>query len=366
MVDLVRLLEKFSAIPCPPTREGALHQAIAEELRGAVDELFADSMGNLIATVAGPAGGAVVMVEAHIDEVAFMVSSIESTGVLRFEKLGWIDDRTLPARLAQVHTSAGVLPGVLAMPASEDRNQPVPYTRLHIDIGASSAEQARELGVRVGDLVTLAGSFLRLPGGLLSCRAVDDRAGVAVIVSVLQELAAAGTRLDFTLVATFATQHEVGLRGPAVAAYRVNPDACLVVDVTANSADVPAHLQPARLGGGPVLRFMEEYGTNVAFGAQKGLFAHPELNRLVMKVAEERGLPYQTQVRRGSIGDGVAVHLSRQGVPTASLLIPIRYSHTAQEICHPADLLLTCDLLRQVLGATRGEWVKSLAGRRLI
>ncbi|HHY94708.1 MAG TPA: hypothetical protein GX513_06820 [Firmicutes bacterium] len=361
MTDLVELLEKFSGIACPPTGEKVMHTAIAGELQGAVDELFADSMGNLIATVRGPAEGPVLMIEAHIDEVALMVSSIESTGVLRFEKLGWIDDRSLPARLVDVHTGRGVLPGVLGMSGSEDRSQAVPYTRLYVDVGAGSAAEARELGVRVGDTITLKGSFVRLPGGLVSCRAVDDRVGVAVIVSALQQLQG---RRDYTLVATFATQHEVGLRGPAVAAYRVDPDACLVIDVTGNSADVGQ--QAVRMGGGPVFRVMEEYGTNVAFGAQKGLFAHPELQRFVMDVADKASIPYQVQVRRGSIGDGVAVHLAREGVPTASMLIPVRYSHTAQEVCHPDDLTMTRDLLMQVLGATTGEWIRSLAGKRLI
>ncbi|MFQ5409403.1 MAG: hypothetical protein ACE5FI_13400, partial [Anaerolineales bacterium] len=131
------------------------------------------------------------------------------------------------------------------------------------------------------------------------------------------------------VVGAFLAQHEIGLRGAVPAAYSIDPDVSIHIDVTGHFLDDPP--AGALMGGGPIIRLMEDYGTRIGFGAQKGVLVHPHVSDLLVECAERLELPYQLQIKPGVIGDQVAIHTSREGVLSGYILVPARYIHSQHE-----------------------------------
>jgi len=156
---------------------------------------------------------------------------------------------------------------------------------------------------------------------------VDDRIGAYMLIETMQKLA--NMEHEATIVAAFLAQHEIGLRGAIPAAFAINPDVSVHIDVTGHFLDDPP--AGALMGGGPIIRLMEDYGTNIGFGAQKGVIAHRDVVDLLIQSAEEHNLPYQLQLKPGVIGDQVVIHTSRAGVLSGYILVPARYIHSQYE-----------------------------------
>ncbi len=313
--------------------EGDVRRIVRRELGEVVDELRADRMGNLFATLKGRGQDApVLMLTAHMDEIGLMVSGVEPFGGVRFEKLGWIDDRMLISRLVTISTRKGKVTGVIGVPAAskttaEEKTKPTPYKKLYIDVGSFSKAETEAMGVRIGDLITFRGDFVELANNITVSKSVDDRIGLYMLIETMKRLK--GLKHEATVVAACLAQHEIGLRGAIPAAYSVHPDVSIHVDVTGHFLDDPP--AGALMGGGPILRLMEDYGTPIGFGAQKGVITHRDVVDLLIKCAEEKGLPYQLQIKPDVIGDEVVIHTSREGVLTGYILIPARYIHSQHE-----------------------------------
>ena len=320
--------------------ERDVRRIVRRELENVVDDLRVDRMGNLLATLGGSdKDGPVLMLTAHLDEIGLIVSRIDEFGGVRFEKLGWIDDRQLLSRLVVINTRKGKVPGLIGVPAAsrisaQEKTKPTPFKKLYIDVGSFSKSETEAMGVQIGDRITFRGDFVELANDIWVSKAVDDRAGVCMLIEVMKRLKK-GHR-QATVVAAFMAQHEIGLRGAMTAAYSVNPDVSVHLDVTGHFLDDPA--AGALMGEGPVLRLMEDYGTNIGFGAQKGVLVHRQVVDLLIRCAEEHGLGYQLQIKPGVIGDEVAIHTSRQGVLAGYILIPARYIHSQYECVRGADM----------------------------
>ncbi len=321
--------------------EAEVRALILEAIRGKVDECRIDAMGNLIARKKGTGSSPVrVMAAAHMDEVGLMVTQIDDNGLLRFAKVGGIDDRVLPARAVLV--GEGRLPGVIGskpvhLLEKGERDRVVESKQLAIDIGASSKAEAERL-VRRGDCAVFLTEFMELPGSgpwrALRGKALDDRVGCALLVELL------GDELPFDLTAAFTVQEEVGLRGARVAAYAENPDAAVVLECTASN-EVPTRkdVSPStRLGAGPAITVMDN-----------SFFADPRLVEHFIATAERRGLPHQ--VKQPNIGgtDAGAIQRVRAGVPAITIAVPARYIHSPAAIMNAGDFDATLALVREAL-----------------
>jgi tetrahedral aminopeptidase len=327
------LFQELTLASGPGGAEGSVRRIVRRELGEVVDEMRVDRMGNLFATLRGSnATSPVLMFTAHMDEIGLIVSNIEAFGGIRFAKLGWIDDRQLISRLVTVNTRQGQLTGVIGVPAAskltaDDRTRPTPFKKLYVDVGSFSRAETEKMGVRIGDLISFRGDFVELANNIVVTKSVDDRAGLYMLIEMMKRLR--GTGHEATIVAVCLAQHEIGLRGAIPAAYSVNPDVSIHIDVTGHFLDDPP--AGAMMGGGPVLRVMEDYGTLVGFGAQKGVIAHRDVVDLLIQCAESKDIPYQLQIKPDVIGDQVVIHTSREGVLSGYILIPARYIHTQHE-----------------------------------
>ena len=335
------LLRKLSEAFGVSGHEEPVRSLILQEIRNRVDECRVDAMGNLIARRKGPGASALrVLAAAHMDEVGLMVTQIEDTGLLRFAKVGGIDDRVLPARAVLV--GDGRVPGVIGskpvhLTEKGERDKVIDFKQLAIDIGASSKGEAERL-VRRGDCAVFATDFLELAstGSWRAVRgkALDDRVGCALLIELLKE------KLPFELIAAFTVQEEVGLRGARVAAYAEDPDAAVVLECTAAN-EVPSRkdLSPStRLGAGPAVTVMDN-----------SFIADPRMVEHFLSVAARKGIP--VQVKQPTIGgtDAGAIQRVRRGVPAITIAVPARYIHSPAAIMNGADFDNAMALVREAM-----------------
>lgn len=321
--------------------ENEVRALILEEIRDHVDECRVDAMGNLIARRKGRGASPLrVLAAAHMDEVGLMVTQIEDTGLLRFAKVGGIDDRVLPARGVLIGDSR--VPGVIGskpvhLTEKGERDKVMDYKQLAIDIGASSKGEAERL-VHRGDCAVFVADFLELPAvnswRAVRGKALDDRVGCTVLVELLKET------LPFELIAAFTVQEEVGLRGAKVAAYAEHPDAAVVLECTAaNEVPNRKDVSPStRLGEGPAVTIMDN-----------SFIADPRLVEHFLSLAARKGIP--VQVKQPNIGgtDAGAIQRSRRGVPAITIAVPARYIHSPAAIMNGDDLDHTLALVREAL-----------------
>lgn len=335
------LLKKLSEAFGVSGHEEEVRTLILEEIRSSVDDCRVDAMGNLIARRKGSgSSGLRVLAAAHMDEVGLMVIQIEDSGLLRFAKVGGIDDRVLPARAVFVGDAR--VPGVIGskpihLTEKGEREKVIEYKQLAIDVGASNKAEAEKL-VHRGDCVVFATDFLRLSSETswraVRGKALDDRVGCALLVQVLKE------KLPFDLIAAFTVQEEVGLRGARVAAYAEDPGAAVVLECTAAN-EIPSRrdVSPStRLGGGPAITVMDN-----------SFIADPRLVEHFRTVAQRLGIA--TQIKQPNIGgtDAGAIQRARGGVPSVTLAVPARYIHSPAAIMSENDFENTAALLAEAL-----------------
>ncbi len=336
------LLQKLSDARGVSGHEEEVRGILLEEIRERVDACRIDSMGNLIAFKSGTGSSPLrVLIAAHMDEVGLMVTAAEDSGVLRFAKVGGIDDRVLPARVVligpkRVPGVIGVKPVHLLEKGEQDR---VTESRqLSIDVGATGKGDAEKLAPR-GEVAVFASEFRALPEAstgqrMVQGKAFDDRVGCAILAELLRE------RFPFDLVAAFTVQEEVGLRGARVAAWAEKPDAAVVLECTgANEVPTKKDITPStRLGAGPAITLRDS-----------SFIADPRLVELFTAAAREKGIPHQ--FKQPNIGgtDAGAIHLIREGVPSLTVAVPARYIHSPAAILDLADFENTTALAREAL-----------------
>jgi len=326
-----QLLEKLSNAYGVSGFEDDVRNLMMEELKGHVDDLDVDNMGNLIATKNGKPDGKKVMLAAHMDEIGLIVRYIDKNGFIKFSKLGGINDQMLLNQEVYIHSDGEKILGVIGskpphrMKAAE-KKKPVQYENMFIDIGASSKEDAEEM-VNVGDPITIKQKFAELKNDLVMGNAMDNRVGCAILLEVMKR-----ARSDATIYGVGTVQEEVGLKGARTAAYRINPDMALALDVTI-SGDHPGMKEedaPAKAGEGPCIILTDASG--------RGIITHPQVKELLIQVAEEEEIPYQLEVSEGGTTDATAIHLTREGIPTGVISPPSRYIHTPVSVVNIKDV----------------------------
>lgn len=327
--------------------EGEVRAIFRTALADHVDRVETDRMGNVLAYKQGQVqDGLRLMLHAHLDEVGLMVSGIEESGIIRFVKIGFVDDRVLPSHLVTINTRQGKVPGLIGRPSprkltAEEKNRPTPWNKLFIDIGSFSRQETEARGVQIGDPITFRSDFLEWENGVVVTKSCDDRIGLAILAEVMKRLA--GRSHQATIIAVALSQHEVGLKGAATAAWQANPDIDIHVDITGNFPDDPT--AAAIMGGGPVIRLMEGFGADVVFGAQRGVFCSRSVVDLLLSIAQKERLPHQLQIKPGIINDGVEIQPVHRGVHVGYVLVPARYNHSPHEMIMWEDVQRTTQLL---------------------
>lgn len=316
--------------------EGMVREYIISRIGGKA-EITVDNLGNVIAFVKGkqtPKNK--VMVSAHMDEVGMIVTYINADGTLKVSPVGGIDPRVVFGRRVKIgkECTCGVVGGKAVHNLSADeRKKAVPFEKLTVDIGCDSKEEAEKL-VSLGDSVRFVSDFTEYGNGYIKGKAIDDRAGCAVMLRLIDE----GVLYDTYF--TFVVQEEIGLRGAACAAYTVAPDYAVVLEAT-TAADIPSASGADRvceLGKGPVISFMDRH-----------TIYDKELYRLAFDLAKENGLPCQTKTRVAGGNDAGAIHTSGGGVRTCAVSLPCRYLHSPSCVIKREDLEYTYTLTKLIL-----------------
>ncbi|MGB9740498.1 MAG: M42 family metallopeptidase [Candidatus Bathyarchaeia archaeon] len=322
---LAETLEKLSNACGVAGREDEVRSLMKDMLKNYVDEVKEDKMGNVIGVKKGEKNAPKVMLAAHMDEIGLLVKTISKEGFLQFTKIGGIDDRILLAQKVLVYTEKGPLHGIIGskpphIQKEEERKRILTYDELFIDIGAESQEEAKKMGVKIGDPVEFDIKFARVGKNIVIGKALDDRAGCAVMVEAMKLL----EKTKCTVYAVGTVQEEVGLRGATTAAFGIYPDVGIALDVTV-AGDMPGVKEveaPIKLRKGPSIEV-----------ADMGLITHPKVLRLLIDAAEENKIPYQLETGLPGSTDAARIALTREGVPSGVISIPTRYIHS------PASLL---------------------------
>ena len=280
------------------------------------------------------------MLAGHIDEIGLQVTHIDEQGFLYIDEIGGWDPQVLVGQRVTILGRSGDVPGVIGKKAihlmtPEDREKASKVKALWVDVGVTSAAEAGELGLRVGDPMVLAQQMVRLAGDRIASRAIDDRIGAYVVLEAARLVAQNPGVASVTAVAT--SQEEIAYSGGGArtSAYALEPDVALVVDVTF-STDVPdvekKELGDHKIGGGPVL--------------SRGSAAHNGVFELLASVAEEEGIPYTVQASpKYTRTDADGIFLTRAGVATGLVSVPNRYMHSPSEMVSISDLHNTARLL---------------------
>ena len=308
-----------------------------------------DRLGNLWTTFDGDPDLPPVMVFTHMDQLGFVVRRIEPDGFLRLERVGGVPERALAAQAVLICVGEGRdVPGVFANKSHHATQPDEKYTvlktrELYVDAGFASAEAAQAAGVRIGTPVVYAPRVIELGEHRIAGTAIDDRAGCAVLIELASMLSS--REAGPTVHVAFTTQEEFNLRGAQPLAQRLRPDIAIQIDLMLAS-DTPdsRDLGEMALGGGPGMSLYSFHGR----GTLNGVIPHPAMVRLVEAAADAAGVPLQRSAQTGVLTDLSYVQLVGEGVAAVDLGFPMRYSHSALEVCDLRDL----DRLTRLLEAT--------------
>lgn len=318
---LKALSECFGPCGC----EEEVRKFIIEKVRPYADRMMVDMMGNLYVYKKGASSEKVLMLAAHMDEVGFIVSDITADGYLKFKTVGGIDSRVLVSKNVVVGEKR--VHGVIALKAvhlqtADERKNAVRESGLRIDIGAKTADEAKQY-VKIGDYATFDTSCMPFGEGRRIGKAFDDRAGCAVLCDVVRE-----KDLPYDTYFCFTVQEEAGCRGAEIAANRICPTAALVIEGTTCSdvSDVPAAMEVTTLGGGAALSI-----------ADRGAYSDKTLTQKLYALAEENGIA--VQYKRTTMGgnDLRSIQRSGNGVIGAAVSVPTRYLHSPASVISEKD-----------------------------
>lgn len=330
----LKLLEKLCNAIAISGDESAVRNIVLEEIKPHADEVRVDAMGSVLATRLGKGRNRLrVMLDAHMDEVGLMIVADDGDGIYRFETVGWIDARQLVGKQVLVgreHKPAVIGAKPIHLMELDERKRKVPLESLRIDLGPGGKAQ-------VGERAGFATRFRRVGPSILT-KAIDDRIGVATLIELFRQ---APPNVD--LCAAFSVQEEIGLRGARVAAQYFQPDLAIAIDSTPAN-DLPAHdgsentSYNTKLGLGPAIYTMDAYTLH-----------DPRLIRFLQETGEAEEIPYQLRQPGGGGTDSGAIQRALAGIPTVSVSVPHRYTHSPVSIARLDDWKNTIRLLQAAL-----------------
>jgi len=322
------LIQKLVETPSPSGYEKMIRDLIRSEVENQVDEVRVDNLGNLIVRKGHRTPeGLRIMLAAHIDEIGVIATHIDENGFVRFLPIGGVRAYSCPG--GRVRFLNGSL-GVIGLEKLKDASKVPSFDQMFIDLGYSN--QA-ECIIKVGDVAVFDRPFTDLGKRMVS-KAMDDRIGVAVLIESIHRIEESPHEINYV----FSVQEEVGVRGATTAAYGLDPDLGLAVDVTM-VGDTPNGINMAvSLGKGPAIKVRD-----------RGMLSDPRVVDWMTKTAESAGLPYQLEVLEAGSTDARAIQLARAGVPASCISIPCRYIHYPSEMVDYEDVQNAVNLLVELL-----------------
>jgi len=326
--------------PSPTGFEMPGQKVWAEWIKPYAPEVACDAYGSTWAKLPGRSEK-IVMLEAHADEIGYMIKMIDDHGFLRIDRVGGSDAATARGRRLSLLGDKGIVNGIIGNTAihlrrSEQGNEKAPVVHeLWVDVGASNTAEVAELGLRVGHPAVYQDGVMDMANGLLVSRALDNRIGSYIIAQVMKRIATSGEKPAFTLLCLNAIQEEIGGHGAQMATYRHQPDLCICLDVT-HATDTPtldtARYGKVRLKGGPTLTH--------------GTANHPHVVERLIQVSDNSNIPIQHEASSRFTGtDTDKIYHSRSGIPSALVSLPLRCMHSVVETVHVSDVKATIDLL---------------------
>ena len=319
MMNLYTTLQKLCTCPSISGREEKIRTLLAEYISPFADEVYTDTLGNLIARKRGVGEGKSVMLCAHMDEIGFFATFIEESGMIRVAAVGGIS--SVASAFSEVISESGVR-GVL-VPEGKVKPADLAVDKLYIDIGAKSRKEA-ERRVSVGDFFVAEGGVRRLAGKRVCGRPLDDRIGCAVLLSIAEELCQ--TPLAGDVYYVFSVQEEVGCRGARPAAFALAPDYALCFDVTGTGDTPGAGVMACSLGGGAAVKIKDN-----------SVICHEEVVKTLCDLAKEQKIPYQRELLTYGGTDTSSMQMAGAGSRAGALSIPCRYIHSSVETCDLGD-----------------------------
>ena len=324
--------------------EDRVRDYISDELTALGMTSITDKLGNLSTKI--PGDGPCVMLFTHMDQLGLIVRKIDENGFLWFERLGGVPEKMLPGQSVVVSTSFGRdFEGIIGIKSHhatrpEDKYTVLPYRDLYVDLGYGSRDSVRALGIDIGSPIVYKPSADVIAQDRICGTSVDDRAGCAVLLEVARQIHQRTKGREVHIV--FTVQEEFNLRGAVPAAQEIKPDIAIQIDLVLAS-DTPdmEDFGEVKLGHGPALSMFSFHGR----GTLNGVIPHPELVKFIEDTAVAREIPLQKSAHIGALTDLSYVQLVGNGVASADLGFPMRYSHSSREVCDVNDLVGLTQLL---------------------
>ena len=331
-------LKELCALNAVSGDEKAVRDYIISKIDGKAD-WHTDNLGNILVFKKGKNRSVKkLLIDAHMDEVGFIISSVTADGFLKFQTVGGINTAAIMFRQVKIGNVNGVVCGTPIHLLSGDEKKKLPKSdSLYIDIGAESREEALKL-VSLGDRAVMCSEYREM-GNKIKAKAIDDRAGCAILLSLITNDS------DYDFYASFSVQEEVGLRGAKTVAFAAEPDAAIVLEATtaADIADVDETHRVCVLGNGPAVSFMDRATV---------------YDREYYRAALESGIKCQPKSAVAGGNNSGAIHLSRGGVRTVAISVPCRYIHSSSCVADKEDIKNAERLAKYILAGICGGTVK--------
>ncbi|NLJ99497.1 MAG: M42 family metallopeptidase [Tissierellia bacterium] len=330
------LLKKLTEASGISGNEKEVRDIILDEIKGYVDNIKIDKLGNVIVYKEGKNHSKKLMITAHMDEVGLIVTNIDALGLIKFVPVGGIDKRILVSK--PVLIGKNKIPGVIGskpihLQKKEEWEDALGIDQLYIDIGVDTEEEAKKL-INIGDYISFDSDFVEFGENLIKAKALDNRVGCSLLIEILKETK------DIGFYGVFTVMEEIGLVGAGPAAYSVDPDICIVLEGTL-CYDVPQidkHLIPTYLNKGPAISLMDRttlFDTN--------------LRKKIIKIAENNKIPYQYRKTAMGGNDSGKIHTSKDGVITTTISVPCRNIHSPTSVMSKYDYENAYKLLKAIL-----------------
>ncbi len=336
MTETPQLLEDLLRAPAPSGYEGPASAVWREAASFA--SLSTDALGSSVARIGADGAAPLLAVVGHIDEIGLVITHVDEKGFLYFAPIGGWDSQILIGQRVQVQAKIGAVPGVVGrtpihLLKEEQRKKVVELRDMHIDIGAADEEEALSK-VRVGDPVVIAADPVRLAGGRLISRSLDNRLGAYVALEALRRVHERGG-LKGQMAGVAAVQEEIGSKGAATTAFSLQPDMALAIDGT-HATDAPG-VEEKELGRHPL-------GSGPVIG--RGATLSPQIFELLSETAERLDAPYSVEASgRATWTDADAIQIARGGIPAGLISVPLRYMHSPVEMVDLGDVEATVELV---------------------
>jgi len=348
----IELLRELSESFGPAGFEREVSEKIRMHVSKFSDEVTSDKLGSVIFRRKGMADRPKIMLAGHIDEVGFIINSIEKdTGYLCFAPLGGWFDQVLLAQRVIVRSKNGDYLGVIAskpphLLTPEEQNQVVKKDSMFIDVGASSEGDIEKMGIKIGDPAIPYSPFALINEGKVALgKAFDDRLGAVIAIETIRGFAEAGSRHPNTLFGAATVMEEVGLRGAGTSAHVIDPDAAIVleVDIAGDVPGIKPREAPTKMGKGPsIVTYEATMIPNQAF------------KNLAIKVAEDEKIPFQLSLTTRGGTDAGRIHIHKTGCPTIVICVPTRHIHSHVALLSTSDLAYAIKLTSKIV--ERLDW----------